>query len=448
MMKNKLLILSAMTAVIMGGCNPAPKNDSASAPSHVELKNVEGLNRLYVNGQEFFVKGGGCEFGNIESLAKHGANSMRTWRVENGQRSGKEVLDDAQKNGIMVMMGLEVARERHGFDYNDSAQVAKQFNLIKADIEALKDHPALLGWGIGNELNLRATNPKVWDAVQDIAAMIHEVDGNHPATTMLAGIGKGDVEYIAANCPDIDFLCVQMYGDIVNLPQRLSDAGYKGPYIVSEWGATGHWEVPVTSWKAPIEQTSTEKAAAIAERYEKAILADTANCMGSFVFLWGQKQERTPTWYGLFTENDEETEAIDQMQRFWTGSWPENRCPSIISASLNGKTRYDNITLKPGNEYVSVLQAMDPDNDTLSVRVEILHESTDLKDGGDFETRPEALNELITQAGPDKVVFKAPVYDGAYRLFIYVLDGKNHAATVNFPFLVKGGQKVSEEVAD
>jgi hypothetical protein len=436
-MKNYTLIFLAMATLVLSGCNSASNRRNSLGASFVEIKNVEGKNRLYVNGKEFFVKGGGCEFGNIEALAKHGANSMRTWRVENGQRSGKDVLDEAQKNGIMVLMGIEVARERHGFDYNDTAQVAEQLQTIKKDIIALKDHPALLAWGIGNELNLRATNYKVWDAVQDIAAMIHKEDPNHPATTMLAGIGKGEVDYIAKNCPDLDFLCVQMYGDIVNLPKRLSDAGYTGPYIVSEWGATGHWEVGLTDWKAPIEQSSTEKAAAIAERYEKAILADTNNCMGSYVFLWGQKQERTPTWYGLFTENGEETEAIDQMHRFWTGSWPENRSPSIIFANLNGKTRFDNITLKPGDECVSLIQAMDPDNDNLSVRIEILHESTDLKDGGDFETRPEALKELVKQAAPDKVVFNAPEKEGPYRLFIYILDGKNHAATMNFPFMVK-----------
>jgi len=436
-MKRSAIMVLAMLTLVLSGCNSGVKKENMYTGSKVELKNVDGKNRLFVNGQEFYVNGAGCEFGNIEALAKHGANSMRTWRVDNGQRSGLKVLDDAQKNGIMVMMGLEVARERHGFNYDDTAAVARQLNSIRKDIIALKGHPALLGWGIGNELNLRATNNKVWDAVQEIAAMIHEVDGNHPATTMLSGIGKSDVDYISANCPDLDFLCVQMYGDIVNLPQRLIDAGYAGPYIVTEWGATGHWEVGLTEWNAPIEQTSTEKAAAIAERYQKAILADTNNCMGSFVFLWGQKQERTPTWYGLFTENDEETEAIDQMHKFWTGNWPENRCPSIISATLNGKTRFDNINLKPGKEYISLVEASDPENDSIYFRVEVLHESTDLKDGGDFETRPEALNELVKKAGPGEIVFNAPVNPGNYRLFVYVLDGKNHAATVNFPFAVR-----------
>jgi hypothetical protein len=436
-MKPKVLILLAITTMFISAGNSLPVKNSTEVPAHVEMKTIEGKTRLYVNGQEFFVMGGGCEFGNISSLKKHGANSMRTWRVENGKRSGKEVLDEAQKNGIMVMMGLEVARERHGFDYNDSAKVATQFEAIKKDIIALKDHPALLGWGIGNELNLRSKNLKVWDAVQDIAEMIHKIDPNHPTTTMLAGIGKTEVDYIAANCPDIDFLCIQLYGAIENLPRFLTESGYTGPYIVSEWGATGHWEVALTDWKAPIEQTSTEKANAIAERYQKVILADSNNCMGSFVFLWGQKQERTPTWYGLFTEDGEETDIIDQMHYFWTGSWPENRCPSINSASLNGKTRFDNITLKPGQDCTALMEVADSDIDKLNVRVEIMHESTDLKDGGDFETRPEALDKLVKLASPEKVVFNAPAKEGAFRLFIYVLDGNNHAATVNFPFLVK-----------
>ena len=93
------------------------------------------------------------------------------------------------------------------------------------------------------------------------------------------------------NCPDIDFLCVQFYGDIENLAARLDRAGYQGPYLVTEWGATGHWEVPATPWGAPVEQTSSEKAAAVKYRYENSILADSTNCMGSYVFLWGQKQE-------------------------------------------------------------------------------------------------------------------------------------------------------------
>ena len=99
------------------------------------------------------------------------------------------MLDRALKNGLYVTMGLEMARERHGFNYDDPAAVAAQLAEVKAEVLKYKDHPALLLWGIGNELNLNAKNPKVWDAVNEISKMIHQVDTNHPTMTMLAGIG-------------------------------------------------------------------------------------------------------------------------------------------------------------------------------------------------------------------------------------------------------------------
>ncbi|MFO8021699.1 MAG: glycoside hydrolase family 2 TIM barrel-domain containing protein, partial [Perlabentimonas sp.] len=339
-MKTTKLIVLIFASTLFAMCNmdnSEQTDTDKTGPSKVELKETEGKFRLFVNGEEFFVKGAGCEHGACHLVADHGGNSIRTWRVNNSQMTGKEVLDNAWEHGLMVMMGLDVAKERHGFDYNDKEAVAKQLEEIKQDVSELKDHPALLGWGIGNELNLRYTNKRVWNAVDDIAKMIKEVDGNHVVTTMLAGIGKSEVDYIAEHCKNIDFISIQMYGDIINLEKRLAEAGYDGPYLVTEWGATGHWEMPSTEWGSPIEQTSTEKASAIKERYEKAILADKENCLGSYVFLWGQKQERTPTWYGLFTEKGEKMEAINVMEYLWTGNWPENMAPKIIDAEIEGE---------------------------------------------------------------------------------------------------------------
>ena len=435
-----IISLGVIFLFMISACNNSTtnKNDSdMSGVRKVEMKQAEGVYRLYVDGNEFFVKGAGLEFGNIEALARHGANSFRTWRTDNSRRSGTEVLDEAHKNGLMVMMGIEVGRERHGFDYDDTAWVASQKEDIRQQVVQLKDHPALLGWGIGNELNLHYTNKKVWDAVNDIAKMIHDVDGNHVTTTMLAGVGKEEVDYITENCPDIDFLSFQFYGDIENLDTRLDDAGYDGPYLITEWGATGHWEVPTTPWGAPIEQTSSEKAEALKRRYEKAILADSSKCMGSYVFLWGQKQERTPTWYGLFTEKGRETEAIDVMHYFWKDRWPENRAPQIIKARLNGMDRYADQIIKPGSENSASVEFSDPDGDTLEIRCEIMKEATELSEGGDFEARPATVETELSCSNDGDITFTAPVGEGACRLFIYVLDKHNHAGTVNIPFKVE-----------
>ncbi len=73
-------------------------------------------------------------------------------------------------------MGLDVARERHGFNYDDTAAVKKQLEELGAEVLKYRNHPALLAWGIGNELNLQYKNPKVWDAVNDVSKMIHELD--------------------------------------------------------------------------------------------------------------------------------------------------------------------------------------------------------------------------------------------------------------------------------
>ncbi len=426
------VILLAMVVAIMPGCT----DNSSSTASKVELKkNEAGYHRLYVNNEEFFVEGAGLEFGNIEALAEYGGNSFRTWRTRNEQEDALEVLDRAHENGLMVLMGMDVARERHGFDYDDPDEVKKQFDFLKGEVERLKDHPAILGWAIGNELNLEAETMKVYDAVNDISMMIHDIDPNHPTTTTTAGIGKREADYIKENCTDIDFLSIQMYGDIVNLQTRISDAGWDGPYMVTEWGATGHWEVGRTDWDVAIEQTSREKAEAFVERYKIAIESDPENCIGSYVFLWAQKQERTPTWYGMFLANGNVTETVDAMQFLWTGAWPENRCPSLESFTLDGKIAYANIKLVAGEKYLASVLATDYEDDPITYRWEILPESTDLGMGGDYESTPETL--LSAEVSEAEMELEAPKNPGAYRLYVYATDDGDRSATANIPFFVE-----------
>ncbi|MFP4489236.1 MAG: hypothetical protein ACLFN1_08020, partial [Bacteroidales bacterium] len=194
------------------------------------------------------------------------------------------------------------------------------------------------------------------------------------------------------------------------------------------------WEVPETPWGAPIEQSSSEKAEAVKKRYKNAILADSTMCMGSYVFLWGQKQERTPTWYGLFTEEGREMEAIDVMHYYWTGEWPENRAPEISSATINGQDRYAGIMLEAGSVNEAMVEFSDPDGDSLEVHCEIMEEATELGDGGDFEPRPDVVETEISHNENGEILFTAPSEKGEYRLFIYIKDKHNHAATVNIPF--------------
>ncbi|MFC3197160.1 glycoside hydrolase family 2 TIM barrel-domain containing protein [Parapedobacter deserti] len=404
---------------------------TSDGPVKVEIVAHDGGFTLLRGGEPYFIKGaGGTNY--LDRLQAYGGNSIRTWSTHNGQ----ELLDKAHALGLTVTMGISMGTERHGFDYDDEAAVAEQLERVRQEVLKYKDHPALLAWGIGNELNLHYTNPKVWDAVNAVAEMIHELDTNHLVTTMLAGINQDEIDHIRSRCPALDLIAVQVYGGLASVPERISAVGWDKAYMVTEWGPTGHWEGPQTPWNASVEETSSEKAAVYKSRYEASIAKDK-RCIGSYVFLWGQKQERTPTWYGLFTEAGEESEVVDVMQYLWTGQWPANRAPHLDSVLLDGKRTLDFIYLQPGDVYEADVFVSDPDGDELTTRWELLPESTDLKEGGDRESRPEALPGLVEAQAYDRALLTAPEKEGAYRLFLYVSDGNNNVATANIPFFVR-----------
>ena len=407
-------------------------------PSKVELKKQSQNYQLSVDGNPFYIKGAGLELGSIKSLADYGGNAFRTWRVDNGEKSGLEILDEAQRYGLMVCMGLDVARERHGFDYSDKQAVAQQLAAIEQDILALKDHPALLMWGIGNELNLRHSNPKVWNAVDDISKMIHRLDPNHPTTTMLAGAEPEVIKLVVARCPDLDLLSFQLYGEIDQLPDYLSQSGFSGAYTVSEWGATGHWESACTDWDRPFEVNSSVKAGCYQQRYIDYIAADRRQCLGSFVFLWGQKQERTPTWYGVFLEQGQHTESAQVMGTLWTSQAPEQPVARLLSLDIEGLQAPASIYLTEQKNYAARVTVDYQQPETLSYHWELLKE-VDKKlesDGGDFEPRPETVWHQRGDSSLDRVEFPAPA-PGEYRLFVLVVDSHGGAATANLPVLVE-----------
>ncbi|MEM7659797.1 MAG: glycoside hydrolase family 2 TIM barrel-domain containing protein [Bacteroidota bacterium] len=440
----KLVNLSTtlvLLSLLLFACNaPAPEQNTeqpSAEISQTEIRETEEGYRLFVNGEPFYIKGAGLEFGDIPSLAKHGANAFRTWRTDNGQRSGKEVLDEAHEYGLKVAMGIDVGRERLGFDYDDKAAVAAQLARIKGEVMALKDHPALIIWGIGNELNHHSENPKVWDAVNEISQMIHEIDPNHITTTSLAGMNKEYVDLVLERAPDLDVLSVQMYAEIEILPQRIEESGYEGPLLVTEWGATGYWEVGTTEWGAPLENNSSVKADFYLSRYNKAIKSQSEQIIGSFVFLWGQKQERTPTWFGMFMPDGSETESIDAMHYAWNDEWPANRTPRLNDFSLEGQRAPDNIKLQAGQSYGAIADVTDPDSDELAYVWTIMRESTTNATGGDAEEVPEAIAGLFSPDAATEATFTAPTEPGAYRLFLEVRDGNRHSAHANIPFLVE-----------
>lgn len=431
LIRTQFLLLVGFALPFTSACQSV--DQGPPGPVKVEIRQSGGTYTLYRGGEPYYIKGGGGGRDKIEKLAEHGGNSIRTW----GTGGAQETLDRAQELGVTVTLGLNVTGERHGFDYDDEEAVAEQLNRVRLDVLRYKDHPALIIWAIGNELNLNAQNPKVWDAVNQISEMIHSIDPNHLTTTTLAGVNPQLIANLKERAPDLDLLAIQLYGGIVNLPRHVREIPIDRPYIVTEWGATGHWEVQETPWGAAIENNSSVKADAYLERYQTAIASDAEQCLGYYVFLWGQKQERTPTWYGMFLADGAETETIDVMHYLWTGAWPENRAPRVGGMQLDGQSAEDSVALARGKAYAASIDVSDPDDDALRFRWEVMRESATTEEGGDREQVPEIVPGLIdTDDGP-VISMRAPSRPGPYRLFVYTYDGQGNAAHANLPFLVK-----------
>ena len=391
-------------------------------PIKVEFREAGGKWVLRRAGKPYFVKGvGGTE--RLDELKAIGGNSVRTW----GSEKAKVELIEAQKRGLTMTLGIWLGHKSY-FDYANPKQVKEQYEKVRADILAHRNAPALLIWGLGNEMEAGNNTPDVWKAVGDLAKLVKSLDPNHPAMTVVAEVSQEKIDFIKKYAPEIDVLGINSYGGLASLPKRLKEFGWTKPYIVTEFGVSGPWERGKAPWGAAFEQTSSEKAKMFARDYTNSISKQDGWCVGSYSFLWGWKQEETPTWFGLFLPTGEKTERLDLLQEFWTGKKSASPSPKISSwkCPVQGKT------LAPGESFTVVAEAAGRD---LKFEWVIQTETPERKRDGQGELSPRQIESIVTLLPTH--TFKAPKEKGKYRVALTIRNSEIGAATANSPFRVE-----------
>lgn len=397
-------------------------------------KDSRGRYVLYRDGSPFFVKGA-AGFEQIEALAAAGGNSLRTWGMEQTQLA----LPEVRRWGLSLCAGLWMVPPRQGFDYADNEACSRQFAELRVQILSLVNEPSLLVWGVGNELELglEKTSPAVWKEVERVAAFLKQTDPLHPVMTVLASVDEAALHCIDACCPSLDFVSFNSYGDLERLQLRLDGIGWSRPYLITEWGANGHWEVKQTSWGAEIEPTSTEKAAQVRRRYH-SLNDGVGQCLGSYLFMWGHKQERTPTWYSLFDLEGRASETVDAISALWSEKEEAGQCPRISSLRLAGKSGEESVSIKAGQWVEAGFDMLRGHSEAPSSDWWIARESGDKRVGGDEEAVAERVEARFEALAEGRVCFAAPLKEGGYRLFLEVRGPENSVATANIPFWVEG----------
>jgi len=403
--------------------------------ARVELKKTPAGWQLLRGGEPYFIRGAGGD-GSLEALAAAGANSLRIWGADDIDAR----LDAAHAQGLSVTVGIWLGHERHGFDYEDEDQVREQFERARQTVLRYKDHPAVLMWGVGNEMEgfESGDNPAIWAAVNDIAAMIKELDPDHPTMTVTAEIGGGRIASLNELCPAIDIHGINSYGGASSLAERYRAAGGKKPYVITEFGPPGSWEVKKTDWGAPLEPASTEKAAFYRNAYEQSVLGAPGLALGSYAFTWGYKMEATATWFGMLLPDGARLGSVDVMTDLWSGRPPEDRAPTVEPLVVKGPTRVD-----PGDEIQAFAVIADPEGGAVRARWVLRPESGEYTTGGDFRPMLPDIEGATLGGDADGARVRMPEQPGPYRLFLYAYDEAGNAATANVPLLVKGERRAA-----
>lgn len=412
-------------------------NSNTEAKNSAKIVEKNDKFELYINGVLTYIKGvGGTN--KIDLAAKNGANAFRTWG--GSVESIKRDLVLAKANNMYIMQGIGLTKNRAS--YLDDEYKNKLRKQVRELAEAFKDDPNILVWGIGNEIDHeeKANIGAAWIFVDELAQLIKSIDKRHLVSTVITHNPRA-LDSIARYTTHLDLVGINSYGGIAGLEALVDKSNYKGAYMITEWGPTGFWETSKTQWKAPIEQTSEEKRIVYEDRYNHAI-SGSKRCLGSFVFLWGQKEERTPTWFSMFVENsveglplkDEKTPMVEAMEHVWKGVELTQTAPVVQKFTINGKTPIENATVIAGQSFEGNVTATDKEGDKLTYVWEILKEATVLGSGGSHEPRPDRIGKVETT---DTNTFKTAITEpGNYRLYVYILDNTGFASTANVPFQI------------
>lgn len=428
--KIKFAVIFGIVILNFPACKKPEQASAKSATVYIEK--TENGYQLIRNHTPFYIKGAAASPLYLEELKKAGANTARIYDTLNLIKT----LDDAETLGLAVVVDIPLPRFNKFPEFYEEPEL---FNKIKRNVEKFvekhKDHPSLLYWNLGNEIYYPYLHKRTlfFSNYNSLIDLIHEIDPNHPISTTTIGANKLRVLSILNKSPQLDFISFNAFGSLNIFSKKLKPIApiWEGPHVITEWGTNGPWEVGETSWTAPLERNSTEKAEDIHFRYHHFIEPlKGKNSLGSFVFYWGKKDESTPTWFSLFGKDSLKTKSVFEMNKIWTKNDLIYPGPEVDRLLINGKRGFNDIILPPETlveaEILAPKARVGNLKYTWEIRLESWHDmhKSVVIEGTDF------------QKENNKVTFPTPEKDGPYRLFVYLTNETEYFATANIPFYV------------
>ncbi|MBD0739763.1 discoidin domain-containing protein [Streptomyces sp. CBMA29] len=428
-----LSIDNVTVSQIAAGTVPTALTDPPvpTGASDVHVTGSQGNWKLTVNGAPYTVKGmtwgpsNDTANAHMRDLKAMGVNTVRTWGTDAGS---KPLLDAAAQFGLKVVNGFWL---NQGADYvNDTAYKTNTLNDIKNWVTTYKNHPGVLMWDVGNEVILTTQDHYSGAAieqqriayakfVEQVTQAIHAIDPNHPVTSTDAWTGAWP--YYKQYTPSLDLYAVNSYGAVCNVKQDWINGGYTKPYIVTETGEAGEWEVPNDANGVPTEPTDIQKRDAYVSAWN-CISGHTGVALGATIFHYGNENDFGGVWFNVRPASWNRMMYYSVAKDY--GGTPQANTPPVISSMTVGNSG----SVPAGGTFDVSASATDPDGDL--IRYQLMY-STKYVDSG------TGLQQVtFTQTGDGRFTVTAPKTLGVWKVYVYAFDGHGNVGIETKSFRV------------
>ncbi|GAA2982705.1 discoidin domain-containing protein [Streptomyces fulvorobeus] len=361
----------------------------------------------------------------LPDVRSMGVNTIRTWGTDAGT---KPLLDSAAANGLRVVNGFWLqpgGGPGSGGCANyvtDTAYKNTMLTDISKWVETYRSHPATLMWNVGNEsvlglqncysgTELEAQRNAYTTFVNDVAKKIHTIDPDHPVTSTDAWTGAWP--YYKRNAPDLDLYSMNAYGDICGVEQDWVEGGYTKPYLITEAGPAGEWEVPDDANGVPDEPTDVQKAAGYTKAWD-CVTGHQGVALGATLFHYGTEHDFGGVWFNL-VPNGLKRLSYYAVKKAYAGSTAGDNTPPVIT----------NMTVSPasaapaGGEFTVRADIRDPEGDPVVNKIYL---------SGNYASGDKRLVEAQWRStGNGTFAVTAPEKLGVWKVYIQAEDGRGNA---------------------
>ncbi|MBT1100392.1 discoidin domain-containing protein [Streptomyces sp. Tu10] len=430
----------AVATLLAAAAAALPVPAAQAAGSVVKVTGSQGAWQLTVNGAPYTVKGltwgpsvadAGQYMPDVKSM---GVNTIRTWGTD---ATTKPLLDTAAANGIKVIAGFWLqpgGGPGSGGCVNYLTDTAYKNDMLAEFpkwVETYKDHEGVLMWNVGNESVLGLQNCYNGDAleqqrdayttfVNEIAKKIHAVDPNHPVTSTDAWTGAWP--YYKKNAPDLDLYAVNSYDAVCDIRDTWESGGYDKPYIVTEGGPAGEWEVPDDANGVPDEPGDVAKA----EGYQRAwdcVDGHEGVALGATLFHYGTEYDFGGVWFNLLPAGQKRLSYYAVKEAFGADTSGDNTPPVISGMAVDNAS-----AVQAGKPFTFRASVSDPDGDALTHQV--LVNSKYIDNGG------QLTEVAFTDRGDGTFEVTAPDRLGVWKVYLKSTDGKGNVGIETKSFKV------------